>query len=94
MRGGKRENAGRRKGSINKATKEIRDSFQKLVENNMDKLQKDLDEMSGKDRMKTILELARFVIPTLKAVESSSTMEAEIRPIIIHLGEGVDPNHI
>jgi hypothetical protein len=94
MRGGKRENAGRRKGSVNKATKEIRESFQKLVENNLEQLQTDLQEMSGKDRVKTILELARFVIPTLKAVESSSTTEANIKPIIINLGEGIDPNHI
>ncbi len=85
---------GRKQGSKNRDTRQIRDNFQTLVEGNMKQLQQDLKDMKPEQRVKSILDLARFVIPTLKAVESSSTMETEIRPIIIHLGEGVDPNHI
>jgi hypothetical protein len=85
---------GRKKGTPNKDTKQIRDNFQMLVEGNLEQLDQDIKSMTAKDRVKTILELSKFILPTLKAVESSSTMEAEIRPIIIHLGEGVDPNHI
>lgn len=83
MRGGKRENSGRKKGSKNKTTEEIRNLFQKLLENNFDKLQTDLDEMKPEQRVKAILDLSKFVIPTLKATELNATSESDIQPILI-----------
>ena len=83
---------GRVKGTPNRNNKEIRDNFQKLIENNMDQLQQDISEMNPKDRVKTVLDLARFVIPTLKSVDLSASAESEIAPVIINLGRGIDPN--
>ena len=83
---------GRTKGTPNRNTREIRDNFQKLIENNMELLQQDISEMNPKDRVKTVLDLARFVIPTLKAVDLSASAESDITPVIINLGHGIDPS--
>jgi hypothetical protein len=89
----KLKTGGRKKGTPNKDTREIRDNFQTLIEGNIEQLQQDLKDMSAKDRVKAILDLARFVIPTLKAVEQTTTQEHNIQPLIINLAEGIDPNH-
>lgn len=60
---------GRTKGALNKTTVEIRERFNLLLDNNFDKLQSDIDLLEPKDRIKTILELAKFVIPTLRSTE-------------------------
>ena len=61
--------SGRPKGSANKATSKVRVAFTQLVENNIEKMQKDLDSLEPKDRLKLILDLASFIIPKLKNVE-------------------------
>lgn len=60
---------GRPKGSVNKTTKEIRNAFSLLIEDNMDQLKTDLKELEPKDRITLLLQVAKFVIPTLKAIE-------------------------
>jgi hypothetical protein len=66
---------GRTKGATNKDTAEIRNSFQLLIENNLKQLEQDLKDLEPKDRVKTILELAKFVIPSLKATEITDVSE-------------------
>jgi hypothetical protein len=60
---------GRKVGSFNKATISIKDNFQSLIENNLELLDADLKSLSSKDRLRTIIDLAKFVVPTLKQVE-------------------------
>lgn len=60
---------GRTKGTQNIITLEIRERFTLLLENNIDKLQNDINSLDPKDRIKNILELAKFVVPTLKATD-------------------------
>jgi len=60
---------GRKVGSLNKATISIKDNFQSLIENNLELLDADLKSLSSKDRLRTIIDLAKFVVPTLKQVE-------------------------
>lgn len=91
---GIRNEKGRPKGSNNKTTTELREKFSLLIENNFDKLQIDIDLLEPKDRIKTLLELAKFVIPTLKATELTVGNEAEFNPIVINLGTGINPNEI
>lgn len=58
-----------RKGKPNRTTEEVRDLFKDLLENNMTKFQKDLDKLEPEQRLKVLLEVAKFVIPTLKSSE-------------------------
>lgn len=66
-----------RKGVPNRVTNEVRKSFQLLVENNLERLQNDLDELEAKDRIKFILEMAKFILPTLQAVSVDDLRENE-----------------
>lgn len=73
---------GRKPGSKNKTTEEIRASFQELLENNLSKLQQDLDKLEPEERLKIILSLSKFVLPTLKTTELKGD---KLQPIVINL---------
>ena len=83
---------GRTKGTTNKTTAEVRKQFSLLLENNFDKLQNDIDALEPKDRIKTILELAKFVLPTLKTMELVDDNDSRFTTVILNLGSGIDPN--
>ena len=68
---------GTRKGVGNRVTNEVRRSFQLLIENNLERLQNDLDELEPKDRIRFILEMAKFILPTLQAVSIDDLRENE-----------------
>ena len=61
--------AGRIKGTKNKNLIEVRNAFQLLVENNIERLQEDLDSLNPFERIKVIIDLSKFCLPTLKAVD-------------------------
>lgn len=48
-----------------------------LVENNLERLQDDLNELEPKDRIKFILEMAKFILPTLQSVSVDDLRENE-----------------
>jgi hypothetical protein len=62
-------NEGRPKGSVNKSSNEIRETFQLLLENNLEKLQEDLNELAPKDRIKLLLDLSNYILPKLRTTE-------------------------
>lgn len=62
---------GRPKGSSNKATAKVREAFTKLVEDNLERLQEDLNSLEPSQRIKIIIELSQFVIPKKKAAAIS-----------------------
>lgn len=71
-KGGKRLNAGRPKGTPNRTTKEVRQQFEHLLNNNVDKLQSLFDKVAEENPTKAIeliLKVSEFVLPKLKAVE-------------------------
>jgi hypothetical protein len=83
---------GRTKGAVNKTTTEIREHFQNLVSNNLDQLNNDLKSLEPLHRLKIIIELSKFVVPTLKATELTTDIENGFRPIILNLGSGIKPD--
>jgi hypothetical protein len=42
-------------------------------------MQKDLDSLEPKDRIKFILDMAKFILPTLQAVSVDDLREEEVR---------------
>lgn len=66
---------GRTKGSKNKITQKVREKFLYFVENNLDQMQSDFDQLEPKERFKVLLEMARFIMPTLKAVEFGNVLD-------------------
>ena len=81
---------GRTKGTPNRNTDEIRQNFQRLIENNLTTLENDIKELEPKDRIKAILDLSKFVLPTLKATELSSNDDDGFNRITINLGSGIN----
>lgn len=60
---------GRPKGSINKSTQKIRLAYAKLLEDNMEKIQKDLDAINKPElRLKLLIDMSKFVVPALSSV--------------------------
>ncbi|SFZ90349.1 hypothetical protein SAMN05428642_101884 [Flaviramulus basaltis] len=76
---------GRKKGTANKNTLEIRRKFQTLVENNLEVLQADLDKLKPVERVKIIIELGKFVLPTLKAIEVQTDIKQPKRPQFVFM---------
>ena len=69
---------GRKAGTPNKATKDIRDAFTLLIENNLSKLQEDLNGLEPKQRVKLLLDMAQFVVPKLRSIDLQSDIEETI----------------
>lgn len=66
-----------RAGVANKSTAETREAFSLLLSNNLARLQQDLDSLEPKDRLKIILDLARFVVPQLQSVSIDDISQRE-----------------
>jgi hypothetical protein len=76
---------GRTKGTPNRNTTEIREQFQSLINDNLEQMDKDLKALEPKDRIKAIIDLAKFCVPTLKAIDytDNNTDKERISPVII-----------
>ena len=74
---------GRPQGSKNKSTQEVRENFQKLVEENIDQLREDFKCLEPKDRIKYILHMSKFVLPTLKAIDMDFT-QTNVKPLEVN----------
>jgi GTPase SAR1 family protein len=83
---GTRQN-GRTPGSVNRTTKEVRELFKELLESNFETIEQDLQQLEPKDRINIILQLAKFVIPTLRAVEVKEDLNDNFTPIIFEFSE-------
>ena len=72
---------GRKPGSKNLVTRNVREQFKLLVDSNIIQLQTDLDSLEPKDRVNAIINIAKFILPTLKAVEITPESRNMFKPI-------------
>jgi hypothetical protein len=84
---------GRTAGVVNKTTKEIREHFQNLVSNNLEQLENDLKSLEPLQRLKVIIELSKFVVPTLKATELTTDIENRFNPITVTIVQANDTDN-
>jgi len=85
-----------REGVPNKSTNEVRKAFQLLVENNLPKMQKDLDSLEPKDRIKFMLDMAKFILPQLQSISIDDLREQEAQGfnvLTINLKNGSDDSN-
>ena len=83
---------GRPKGAVGVVTAAVRERFNLLVENNIDKLQTDISSLEPFQRLKIIIELAKFVLPTLKSVDVTTAAGNEdtfFKKVVVHI---IEPN--
>ena len=86
---------GKPKGAENKLTKEIRAKIGLILNNNIDKVQSDLDKLEPKDRLTILLQLVKYVTPQLKAMEVETTIQdnnSRFNPIVIEYNNGTERN--
>lgn len=85
-----------REGVPNKTTNEVRKAFQLLVKNNLPKMQKDLDLLEPKDRIKFMLDMAKFILPQLQSISIDDLREQEAQGfnvLTINLKNGNDDSN-
>lgn len=83
---------GRPKGAVGVVTKEIRERFNLLVENNIEKLQEDIASLEPFQRIKVIIELSKFILPTLKSVDVTTAADNDdtfFKKVVVHI---IEPN--
>jgi len=69
---------GRQKGTANKATARLRESFTELLEANMGRVQELFDKVAEKNPQKALellLKLSEFALPKLRAIEVNNESE-------------------
>ena len=76
---GNKMGKGRKAGSTNKVTQDIRKTFEDLLNDNVETMQNDLDSLESLDRLKMMTHLASFVIPKLKSVDISNVGDDTIQ---------------
>ena len=80
---GSKKYGGRAKGTPNRTTEEMRQALLKLLDENLDKLQTDLDSMKGKDRATVLVNLARHCTPP--ALNPERLTEEQLLQIIHYI---------
>ena len=61
------------------------EQYIELIENNFEQLETDLQTLKASERVKAIIELSKFILPTLKATEMSLNNETKFQAIEIEL---------
>lgn len=86
---------GRIKGVPNKVSRDTRELITSIIDSNLDKFQEDLDSLQPRDRVNAILQLLKFNLPTLKAVEVNTIDDQKnmFQPVIIHFDEKAKNQH-
>lgn len=73
---------GRKPGSINRANKVVKSAIAEIVADNVQQIRIDLMELDPKDRVNALIQLSKFVIPTMKAVEVEGSLNDHSSTII------------
>ena len=86
---------GRKEGTPNKVNKEVRFSYQSLVEENLDNIDSWLQEVAKKNPAKAIdlvIKLSEFFLPKLKHIEQETNDPKPVEtPIINFESKGLEP---
>ena len=81
---------GRKKGSKNKTTEEIREAFKQLIESSLPDIQKWLQQVAAenpKEALKIVEAYSDFILPKLQRTELSSGQDKPLSKVIFDFGE-------
>lgn len=76
----------KRKGIPNKTTSEIRERFSAIIDGNIEKYQKELEKLEGREFVSAFNQALEFALPKLQRIEQKT--ELEQNNVILNLGEG------
>jgi len=66
---------GRPKGTKNKNTAQIREFYANLITDHQEQFISDLKTLKPYERVRCLIELSKYVLPTLKSIEFGNTLE-------------------
>ena len=72
--------SGRKKGTPNKLTHEIREALRQALVGELDKLSETLEALGPSQRVDAVLKLLKYVLPPVEAVSSNEIDEAALSP--------------
>ena len=68
---------GRKKGTPNKTTKDLRERISIFLEDNFEEAMKAWTKLEDKDKVKLYTDLIKFSVPTLQSVDLNATVKKE-----------------
>jgi len=68
---------GRKKGTPNKTTKDLRERISIFLEDNFEDAMKAWKKLEDKDKVKLYTDLIKFSVPTLQSVDLNATVKKE-----------------
>jgi hypothetical protein len=71
----RKKTGGRKAGTPNKATADIRAKFKDIVDKNLETIEEDLKKLKPIERLKVLTDLSKFCIPTLKSVDFKGDLD-------------------
>ncbi|GAA4326142.1 hypothetical protein [Flaviaesturariibacter amylovorans] len=74
----KKGNKGKPKGAKHRSTAEIREFIQKVVDNNLERLEEDLDRMGPTARWMILDKISKYFLPTLSKNENQNTTDGQV----------------
>ena len=66
---GTQKTGGRKAGTPNKTTTELREAINLIISDNIDTLNDDIQSLAPKDRIKFIIDLVNYVLPKFQSME-------------------------
>ena len=82
---------GRGKGTPNRTSEEVRQTLLKLLSDNLERLQRDLDSMEPKDRASLLISLAKHIVP--QALNPEKLSEEQLNQVLDYLKQQQNENH-
>lgn len=84
---------GRAKGIGNKKTEALREAIQTILDNNIDRVQEDLEQLEPKDRLMFLDKLLAYALPKMQSILQSVSIESlpeeQLDQIISQLSENL-----
>jgi len=68
---------GRKKGTANKSSKELRERISMILDNKFDAVMQAFDRLDDKEKVKAYTDLMKYSVPTLQAVSLDATVKKD-----------------
>jgi hypothetical protein len=83
-----RQGSGRPRGSTNETTKQVKQIMLGIINDNLDQIRLDIMQLEPRDRCAVIIQLAKLILPKVKALETEIEQTDNLPiPIEIHFNE-------
>ncbi len=84
---------GRQLGTPNRTSSETKEALQAILSKEIEHIPTLLNELSPKDKLDALIKLMPYIIPKQTEVINPDATQ-NVRPIIVSLGRGIDPDAI